>query len=161
MLKMTHQSILVFLQIRRSTPAFPLRPFLPPLVTTLQDSDGTVRDCARKSVIAIFSSPGVAEAAKADLKREMEKQGVRKAVVEEILGGVIGGAQSHTQAQEVPEAKVPLPPSRVPTTNDLKTAFSRAATPDISDPSAPPPQSSGGVPVVYVSAMSLSSSPDA
>jgi CLIP-associating protein 1/2 len=131
-------------QLRRAIPTFPLRPFLSPLVQILSDSDATVRDCSRKSIISIFSAPGVAEAAKADLKREMEKQLVRKPVVAEILAGVIGGHSSET-----PEARIPLPPSKLSTSSELNLLGDFTGQSEISE--AAVTRNEGDIPAVYVS----------
>ena len=77
--------------MRMAAPAAPLRLWVPLLVATLEDSDGTVRDVARETVIAIFTMPSVGPAAKADLKKEMMKKGVRKGTSEAVLKGVLGG----------------------------------------------------------------------
>ncbi|KAG9032618.1 suppressor of tub2 mutation, partial [Serendipita sp. 407] len=73
--RVREQSILTLVQLRRSNPRFPIRPFLTHLVDTLEDSDGGVRDCARASVIEIFTAAGVSDGARADLKKEMAKKG--------------------------------------------------------------------------------------
>jgi hypothetical protein len=102
-------------------------------------------------VIAIFSSTGVAEAAKADLKREMDKQGIRKGLSEEILAGVLGN-----QVTPVPEARIPLPPSRHATQLDIKASAGgdEASVPHDSalpDSAVPQTRSDGDIPAVYVS----------
>ena len=78
------QAILVLVNIRRSHTSFPLRPFLSLLVDALEDTDGVVRECARQSVVELFTSPGVTDAARADLKKEMIKKGVRKTILESV-----------------------------------------------------------------------------
>lgn len=80
--------------LRRTYPQYPLRPFVPVLVQSLQDSDGTVRECARRSIVEIFSGSNVTDAARADLKREMEKQNIRKTMQDDILADVIGLSSS-------------------------------------------------------------------
>ncbi|KAF8592524.1 hypothetical protein K439DRAFT_1400409 [Ramaria rubella] len=89
--RVREQSILTLAQLRRSYPAFPLRPFLSPLVDTLEDSDGTVRECAKQSVVEIFTGHGVTDAARTDLKKEMTKKGVRKTIVDSILARLLSG----------------------------------------------------------------------
>ncbi|KZT33731.1 hypothetical protein SISSUDRAFT_992747, partial [Sistotremastrum suecicum HHB10207 ss-3] len=109
--RVREQCILTLVHIRRRHPTFPIRPFLTPLVEALEDSDGTVRECARHSVIEIFTAPSVADAARADLKREMAKKNVRKGIVEEVLAKVLGGGSS-AQSEPIHEAAIPLPLSR-------------------------------------------------
>ncbi|KAK2466497.1 hypothetical protein APHAL10511_002139 [Amanita phalloides] len=83
--KVREQSILTLVTIRRSHPTFPMRPYLSLLVDCLEDTDPHVRDCARQSIVQLFSGPGVTDAARADLKKEMTKKGVRKTIVDSVL----------------------------------------------------------------------------
>lgn len=57
---------------------------------SLEDTDAHVRDCARQSVIELFSGPGVSDAARADLKKEMTKKNVRKTIVDGVLSKLLG-----------------------------------------------------------------------
>ena len=68
------QAILTLVHIRRVHHLFPLRPYLPHLVDALEDTDSTVRECARQSVVELFTGPGVTDTARADLKKEMAKK---------------------------------------------------------------------------------------
>jgi CLIP-associating protein 1/2 len=82
--------------IRRAHHLFPIRVYLPQLVATLEDTDGNVRECARQSVVELFTGPGVTDAARADLKKEMTKKNVRKNIIDHVLaklvvGGTVGG----------------------------------------------------------------------
>ncbi|KAG8830341.1 suppressor of tub2 mutation [Serendipita sp. 399] len=109
--RVREQAILTLVQLRRSNPRFPIRPFLTHLVDTLEDSDGGVRDCARASVIEIFTAAGVTDGARADLKKEMAKKGVRKGILDSILGQLMntGG-----QGTETPLAEAQPPAESVP-----------------------------------------------
>ncbi|KAF8631147.1 hypothetical protein AX15_002493 [Amanita polypyramis BW_CC] len=117
--KVREQSILTLSYIRRSHPAFPIRPYLSSLVDCLEDTDPHVRDCARQSIVELFSGPGVTDAARADLKKEMTKKGVRKTIVDSVLTRLLNGtpATSNPQSQEGSEngdASAPkeyIPPS--------------------------------------------------
>jgi CLIP-associating protein 1/2 len=71
---------------------FPIRPYLSLLVGCLEDTDAHVRDCARQSVVELFTGPSVTDAARADLKKEMTKRGVRKTIVEGVLSKLLGSA---------------------------------------------------------------------
>ena len=51
-----------------------------------------MRECARQSVVELFTGPGVTDAARADLKKEMAKKGVRKAIADGVLARVLAGA---------------------------------------------------------------------
>jgi CLIP-associating protein 1/2 len=59
-------------------------------VHALEDSDPNVRDTARESVIAIFTAPQVGATARADLKKELLKQNVRKTRSDAILKRILG-----------------------------------------------------------------------
>lgn len=87
--RVREQSILTLLQLRRTNQRFPLRPFLTHLVDVLEDSDGGVRDCARNAVIEMFTASTVTDSARADLKKEMTKKGVRKGIVDNILNQLL------------------------------------------------------------------------
>ena len=88
------QSILTLVDIRRTHHLFPIRPYLPLLVGVLEDSDSTVRETAKTSVVTLFTGPGVSDAARADLKRELTKKGVRKTIVDAVLTKVLGSDNS-------------------------------------------------------------------
>ena len=103
------QSILTLVDIRRAHHLFPIRPYLPILVGTLEDSDSTVRETAKTSVVVLFTGPGVSDAARADLKRELAKKGVRKTIVDSVLAKVLGLDNTGTAAGEgIEAADVPL-----------------------------------------------------
>lgn len=69
------------------------------MVAALEDSDSNVRECAKQSLVALFTSPGVTDAARADLKKEMTKKGVRKATIDSVLNQVLSAStSSHTSA---------------------------------------------------------------
>ncbi|KII95772.1 hypothetical protein PLICRDRAFT_48721 [Plicaturopsis crispa FD-325 SS-3] len=163
--KVREQSILTLVHIRRAHHLFPIRPYLPQLVDALEDTDAHVRECARQSVVELFTGPGVSDAARADLKKEMTKKGVRKTIVDGVLSKVLAGASyPQSEGSENGDAAGPkayVPPSlalqgRRPTggTNaggiartvshgsvrDLSRPASRAAG---SPPMPPPPETSG------------------
>ncbi|KIL00373.1 hypothetical protein PAXRUDRAFT_252915 [Paxillus rubicundulus Ve08.2h10] len=83
--RVREQSILILVNIRRVHHLFPIRSYLPLLVGTLEDTDGNVRACAIPSIIELFTGPGVTDAARADLKKEMTKKNVRKTIVDNVL----------------------------------------------------------------------------
>ncbi|KAJ7047581.1 clasp N terminal-domain-containing protein [Mycena alexandri] len=99
--KVREQSILTLVHVRRAHQQFPIRAYLPQLVDALEDTDAHVRDCARQSVIELFSGPGVSDAARADLKKEMTKKNVRKTIVDGVLSKLlgIGGSMSGSNPQ--------------------------------------------------------------
>ncbi|KAG2013897.1 hypothetical protein CC2G_010761 [Coprinopsis cinerea AmutBmut pab1-1] len=117
--KVREQSILTLVNIRRGHPQFPIRPYLTLLVDCLEDTDAHVRDCARTSVVELFSGPSVTDAARADLKKEMSKKNVRKAIVEDVLAKLLaaatasapGSANGSEQGEGGSKAKEYIPPS--------------------------------------------------
>lgn len=94
------QSLLTLVDIRRAHHLFPIRPYLPLFVAALEDSDSTVRETAKTSVVILFTSPGASDAARADLKRELAKKGVRKTIVDAVLTKVLGSDNASTTAGE-------------------------------------------------------------
>jgi CLIP-associating protein 1/2 len=62
------------------------------LVATLEDSDSNVRECAKQSLVELFTSPGVTDAARADLKKEMTKKSVRKGTMDSVLNQVLSAS---------------------------------------------------------------------
>lgn len=76
---------MTLVHIRRAHHLFPIRPYLSYLVDGLEDTDAHVRECARQSVVELFTGPAINDAARADLKKEMSKKGVRKAIVDDVL----------------------------------------------------------------------------
>ncbi|KIP12816.1 hypothetical protein PHLGIDRAFT_97512 [Phlebiopsis gigantea 11061_1 CR5-6] len=90
--RVREQALLALCEVRRAHHLFPLRPFLPPLVDALEDSDSNVRTQALASVIALFTGPGVTDAARADLKKEMAKKNVRKTIVESVTARLLAAS---------------------------------------------------------------------
>ncbi|KAF9563665.1 hypothetical protein CPC08DRAFT_705806 [Agrocybe pediades] len=178
--KVREQSILALVSIRRAHHLFPIRPYLSLLVDCLEDTDPHVRDCARQSVIELFSGPGVTDAARADLKNQMTKKGVRKTIADVVLSKLLaaGSGASTPVSQDAPEngdsstgKKEYVPPSlalqakrpRLPSqgTNPLSRSVSQSSTKEIPRPLSraamvetppPPTPSSEGVEIqpVYI-----------
>lgn len=92
--RVREQSLLVLVHIRRTHHLFPVRPYVSLLVDTLEDTDGSVRACATPSVIELFTGPGVTDAARSDLKKELTKKGVRKAIVDNIQSHLMNSSRS-------------------------------------------------------------------
>lgn len=107
--------------IRRTYNNFPLRSYVSALVDTLEDTDGAVRECARASVVELFTGPNVSDAARADLKKEMLKKGVRKTILESVqaklalsasTSGPSGiGSDAGSENGDAPSKKQYIPPS--------------------------------------------------
>ncbi|KAF8211346.1 clasp N terminal-domain-containing protein [Mycena galopus ATCC 62051] len=142
--KVREQSILTLVHIRRAHQQFPIRVYLSQLVDALEDTDAHVRDCSRQSVVELFSGPGVSDAARADLKKEMTKKNVRKTIVDGVLSKLLGvggsmssmggsGPQSREGSENGDITVKPIPPSLVlagrrPTTASSTSALSRTAS---------------------------------
>ena len=63
-----------------------------------------MRECARQSVIELFTGPGVTDAARADLKKELTKKGVRKAIADGVLEKVLSGGAGPSTPGSMSEA---------------------------------------------------------
>ncbi|KAJ7276185.1 clasp N terminal-domain-containing protein [Mycena haematopus] len=142
--KVREQSILTLVHIRRAHQQFPIRVYVSQLVDALEDTDAHVRDCARQSVVELFSGAGVSDAARADLKKEMTKKNVRKTIVDGVLSKLLGvggsmssmggsGPQSRDGSENGDTTIKPIPPSLVlagrrPTTASSTGALSRTAS---------------------------------
>ena len=63
--------MIVLNAVRRLYPMFPLKTYLPSLVDLLEDTDGSVCECARQSVVELFTGPTITDAARVDLKKEV------------------------------------------------------------------------------------------
>ncbi|TIB93662.1 hypothetical protein E3Q19_00860 [Wallemia mellicola] len=70
--------------------SFPLRTFLSPFVILLEDSDASVREAARSTIITLFRNSSAQ--AKTSLRKEITDKGIRKNVADEILDGVLKSA---------------------------------------------------------------------
>ncbi|KZT26934.1 hypothetical protein NEOLEDRAFT_1161851 [Neolentinus lepideus HHB14362 ss-1] len=90
--RVREQSILTLVHIRRAHHLFPLRAYLPPLIGALEDQDANVRECAKQSVVELFTGPAITDTARSNLKKELTKQGVRKQTADNILTKVLSGA---------------------------------------------------------------------
>ncbi|KAI1792902.1 clasp N terminal-domain-containing protein [Ganoderma leucocontextum] len=102
--RVREQAILTLVHVRRNHHLFPLRPYLPHLVGALEDTESTVRECAKQSVVELFTGPGVTDAARADLKKEMTKKSVRKAIADGVLAKVLSGRAGTTTPGTMSEA---------------------------------------------------------
>ena len=69
-------------------------------MSALEDSDSAVRETAKTSVVILFTGPGASDAARADLKRELAKKGVRKTIVDAVLVKVLGSDNASATAGE-------------------------------------------------------------
>ncbi|KAJ1311708.1 hypothetical protein OPQ81_010180 [Rhizoctonia solani] len=96
--RVREQSIQCLVTIREAHPKFPLRPYVSLSVELLEDGDGSVRDAARTGIISLFSAPGITDAARADLKNEMSKQGVRKTIMDAVLNKLAASSASREKA---------------------------------------------------------------
>lgn len=107
--------MLALVEIRRAHHLFPIRSYLPLLIGALEDSDANVRECAKQSVVELFTGPAVTDAARADLKKEMTKKGVRKGIVDTVLSKVAAGGESSM-------ASIPATPGPASENRELGTS---------------------------------------
>ncbi|KAG8992281.1 suppressor of tub2 mutation, partial [Tulasnella sp. 427] len=102
--RVREQTTLALVEVRRDNRTFPIRPYLPQLVECLEDPDANVRECTRSSIVALFTGPQVSDAARADLKNEMAKKGVRKGIVNDVLSKLMSAS---TTTSNTPDASEP------------------------------------------------------
>jgi CLIP-associating protein 1/2 len=127
------------------------------LVDTLEDSDGGVRDCARASVIEMFTAPTVTDGARADLKKEMTKKGVRKGIVDGVLGQLLTSGNvlvADTPMEEAPPASTSsLFSGRRPISTSFVSTSASSRTISMNDhaPGTPTEETEAVVLPVYVS----------
>ncbi|KZT58787.1 ARM repeat-containing protein [Calocera cornea HHB12733] len=88
--------------VRAEHPAFPLRPYLAPLIDSLQDSDGAVRACAQQTLVRLFGPrAAVSDTARTELKKEAGKKAVRKQIWDPLWARICG-AEPVTDEYMVP-----------------------------------------------------------
>jgi hypothetical protein len=117
--KIREQALLILVQVRRIQPLFPLRPYLSQLVDCLEDTDSHVRETARRSVVELFTGPAASETARTELKKELIKKNVRKAIVDDVLSKLLMSSTNHNSSnvipgsleQDGPSSKDYVPPS--------------------------------------------------
>lgn len=93
--------MLYIVELREACPSLPLRSWMPILVNALEDSDPSVRDTVREGVISIFAAPTVGAAARADLKKELQKKAIRKHTADTILKRVLGGSAPRSSSGSI------------------------------------------------------------
>lgn len=115
--KVRENTLLSLPALRDAVDNFPLRPLMTSLVNNLSDADPHVREASRVVITSLFaeSSP----LAKSELKKEMEKQGVRKQTVDTIVEQVFASkvynnkevlsSQENISAPSAPRSKSSTP----------------------------------------------------
>lgn len=84
----TRESCLFYIRdIRKVDPSLPLRQWLPSLLACLEDSDASVRESAREVTVVLYTDAAVPEAARADLRKELQKHNIRGA--EELIARLV------------------------------------------------------------------------
>ncbi|KAF8453964.1 clasp N terminal-domain-containing protein [Terfezia claveryi] len=80
------------MRVYSQVPGFSFRSYTPLLMKMLEDADAAVRDNAKEAVVELFKN--APDHAKADLKKELARNGVRKAIATYIVSqlGIPGGA---------------------------------------------------------------------
>ena len=107
--RIREQAVLLLPILRQNCEKYPVRPLLPITVDLLSDADATVREGARATLVALFSS--ATPAAKADLKKELEKKGVRKQTADGILRDVLGAPSASVASVPSPAAPTSFAPT--------------------------------------------------
>ncbi|CAH7683806.1 clasp N terminal-domain-containing protein [Phakopsora pachyrhizi] len=134
-----------------------IRSYLPILVSLLEDSDASVRSAASESIIKIFSDKNLPGSARADLKNELTKQGIRKTTVDLILNSVFNPQNQQPALlslgeDELPECCPDDPPGSRPSPSiPLKTLPLSNGQPVIQSEPNPTPPNSGIIQPIFVS----------
>ncbi|RPA86820.1 ARM repeat-containing protein [Ascobolus immersus RN42] len=83
----TRESCMTLLaHLHKSVPGFSFRTYVPSMVKLLEDADAHVRDTTKEVVVELFrNAPGHA---KVDLKKELTKNNVRKAIASYVLNNL-------------------------------------------------------------------------
>ncbi|KAL7409485.1 clasp N terminal-domain-containing protein [Mrakia frigida] len=132
--RMREQSILIIAAVRARNSALRLSMFTTILVSLLEDADGQVRETARESIITMFSAPITPPRAKADLKKQLLAQDVRKAFVDIILPLVLGDPATHVRIEPtegveeivpVDEGAIDIDIVYIASERDLEAEFAR------------------------------------
>ena len=90
-----------------------------------------MRDCARTSIIEIFTAHGVTDAARADLKKEMTKKNVRKTIVDAVIGKLMAtGSAAGTDVGPPPPSSAisDSDPTKPPALSTLKRSTTLSTT---------------------------------
>lgn len=128
--------------------SFPLRSFLSQFVTLLEDSDSSVREAARSTIITLFRNSSAQ--AKTSLKKEITDKGIKKNVADEILDGVLKSAAFRPELipmpiddpiEEVKLAGSNPHYSSVPPRPQSSFGFNRGGAPASTQPQAQPAHS--------------------
>lgn len=107
--RIREQSVLLLPILRQNCEKYPVRPLLPITVELLLDADATVREGARSTLVTLFSR--ATPAAKADLKKELEKRAVRKQTADAILLEVLGAPSAPSAFLLSPQASTSFAPT--------------------------------------------------
>ncbi|PWY98091.1 hypothetical protein BCV70DRAFT_202266 [Testicularia cyperi] len=108
--RIREQTVLLLPILRQNCERYPVRPLLPITVDLLSDADATVREGARSTLVSLFAN--ATPAAKADLKKELEKRGTRKqtadAILRDVLANPSASVAATTFAEPAPASKATL-----------------------------------------------------
>lgn len=145
-------------------PLVPLRPFIAPVVSLLSDADERVRSSALATAKLVFGAPSVPAQARADLKRELLKQGTSKKTSDQLLDAVFssssttGAAAGSEKARGTPQPGTPRASSpikrsagsRVKTTIDVDALPANAFPPESSSAAGTAAPSAAPAPSAHV-----------
>ncbi|WVQ71295.1 hypothetical protein IAR50_000822 [Cryptococcus sp. DSM 104548] len=83
-----------------------LRGWLGVLVDLLEDGDGSVRDQARETVVALLAPPTTPPAARSELKKLLVAKNVRKTIADNIIARILGGEVASGRSTPAAESEV-------------------------------------------------------
>ncbi|KAK8865635.1 hypothetical protein IAR55_000780 [Kwoniella newhampshirensis] len=107
-----------------------LKSWLGVLVDLLEDGDGSVRDQARETVVALLSPSSTPPAARSELKKLLLARNVRKTIADNIITRVLGGGTaSGTLSGRSTPALVPALETETPSENGARSGVVTPAIP--------------------------------
>jgi CLIP-associating protein 1/2 len=150
------QSGLLWVLRMHNDESMPFKSYTQAMVARLEDSDGTVRETAKNTLIELFSNAPAG--AKADLKKQMKAFSVRHSIESQILAQVgLGGSSasastSRPQTSSAPEPEVDMAAStRSLPTLDHASHFAASIN---SEAAQPPPVETVPMDPIYVQSRS-------
>ncbi|GHJ86862.1 hypothetical protein NliqN6_3264 [Naganishia liquefaciens] len=102
----------VLVGVRAQSRTIGLKALLPSLVAALEDGDGSVREEAKSTLIALLSPSDIPPSVHAELRKMMQARNIKPALVETVMGSLIapeaGTAEEKmgSQAADVPRVMV-------------------------------------------------------
>ncbi|KAJ9103654.1 hypothetical protein QFC19_004229 [Naganishia cerealis] len=123
--------------VRQHTRGLGLKQFLPLLVGMLEDSDGSVREESKTTIIDLLSPSDVPASARSELQKLMQSRSLKSSLVDTIMNGILAGPQTRQGEDGNISAGKPatkggetdVPPVHIMTERDLEKEFTNILPP--------------------------------